>query len=84
MTTILPFVWKDPRRGVFEPELTHGMSLAFDEVCERLAIPATAHAAREVIALRIIGLARDGEHDPEGMRDAVLKIIGVPARATGL
>jgi hypothetical protein len=60
------------------------MSLAFDEICERLLVPETAAAAREVVALRIIELARSGERDPHRLRDAVLKIIGVPSRVTGL
>jgi len=34
------------------------MSEVFDGLCEQLAIPATAEAAREVVAQRVIGLAR--------------------------
>jgi hypothetical protein len=76
-------VSNDPRQGVFEPELIDAMSSAFDEICERLDIPATAEAAREIIA-DLIKLARNGEHDPERLRDAALKIMGVPSRVTGL
>jgi hypothetical protein len=84
VTTILPFIRKTSPDIVFEPEATHAMSMAFDEICERLVIPPTAEAAREVVAHRVLELARKGEHDPNRLRDAVLKIIGVPARVSGL
>jgi hypothetical protein len=60
------------------------MSEVFDDLCEQRAIPATVEAAREVVAQRVIGLARNGELDPERLRKAALKIIGVPRRVTGL
>jgi hypothetical protein len=44
------------------------MSWAFDAVCERLAIPETADARREMVALRIVELARKGERDPKRLR----------------
>ena len=57
MATIIPFI-KTDWRGVFEPQTIDAMSQAFDELCEQLAIPPTAEAAREVVAQRVIGLAR--------------------------
>jgi hypothetical protein len=56
------------------------VSRPFDEVCERLAIPETADAPREIVALRIVELASNGERDPERLRDKPLKSIGGPAR----
>ncbi len=69
MGAILPFL-KD--RAVFEPEITHAMSVAFDEVCQALNLTAGLEREREVIAVRIIELARRGEHDPQRLRDRLL------------
>jgi len=60
------------------------MSQVFDEIFEQLAIPPTAKEAGEVIAQRVIGLAREGERDPERLRKAALTIMGGPRRVTGL
>jgi hypothetical protein len=62
--------------AAFPPEVIDAMSWAFDEVCERLAIQETADAPREMVALRIVELARKGERDPERLRDKALKSIG--------
>jgi hypothetical protein len=84
VTSILPFIRKTSPNAVFEPEVTRAMSLAFDEICERLAITPTSEAAREVVAHRVLEFAGKGERDPNRLRDAVLKSIGVPSRVTGL
>jgi hypothetical protein len=47
VATILPFIRETSQDAAFEPELIHAMSLAFDEICERLLVPETAAAARE-------------------------------------
>jgi hypothetical protein len=73
MATILPFL-KD--RSVFEPELTHAMSMAFDEVCRALKLSNTAVGERETVALRIIEWARRGERDPARLRERVLRDAG--------
>ena len=59
----------------FPPEVIDAMSCAFDAVCERLAIPETADAPREIVALRIVELARTGERDPKRLRDKALKVL---------
>jgi len=71
-------------RSDFEPQAIKAMSQVFDEICQELAIPATAEAEREVIAERVIGVARKGERNPERLRKAALKNIGMPPRFTGL
>jgi hypothetical protein len=77
MTSILPFSGKKTYgEGVFPPDVIDAMSLAFDEVCERLSIAETADAAREMVASRIVELARQGERDPERLRDEALKSVG--------
>jgi hypothetical protein len=62
---------------VFEPDVTHAMSVAFEEVCRALKLNDDARGAREVIAARIIELARRGERDHERLRDKVLGEAGV-------
>jgi hypothetical protein len=61
----------------FEPEITHAMGVAFDEVCRALFVSDNARVVREAIAEKIIENARRGERDPQRLRDAVLKQIGV-------
>jgi hypothetical protein len=84
VTEILPFL-KDPL--VFNPEATHAMSVAFDEICRALFVTDGAKAVREAIADKVIEHARCGEHDSDRLRDAVLKEIGAnsvePRKARG-
>ena len=67
MATILPFV-KD---GVFNPQDITAMSMALDDVCKILNLP-DDNSAREVMAIRIIDLARAGERSPARLRDSIL------------
>jgi hypothetical protein len=69
MATIIPFL---SGQSAFEPEVTHAMSVAFDEVCQALKVGGDARA-REAIAVRIIELARCGERDFERLRDRLLR-----------
>ena len=64
-----------PAEPAFPPEVIDAMSWAFDAVCERLAIPERAEAPREIVALRIVELARTGERDPKRLRDKALKVL---------
>jgi hypothetical protein len=67
MGTIVPFL-KD---AVFEPRDITAMSMALDDVCMQLKIPAHG-SAREIVATRIIELARRGERSPTKLRDRLL------------
>jgi hypothetical protein len=67
MATILPFV-KD---GVFDHEDITAMSMALDDVCKTLNLR-DDNSAREVIATRIIDLAKAGERNPMRLRDRIL------------
>ena len=78
MATILPFV-KD---GVFDQMAITAMSTALDDVCKTLNLR-DDNAAREVIASRIIDLARAGERSPGRLRDRVLHEADL-ARHVGL
>ena len=64
----------------FEPEVTHALGVAFDEACRALFVPDNAKTVREAIAEKIIEHARCGERDPDRLRDAVLRQIGVADR----
>jgi hypothetical protein len=78
MATILPFV-KD---GVFDQEAITAMSMALDDVCKMLGVR-DDNSAREIIAFRIIDLARAGERSPVRLRDRILHEADL-ARQVGL
>jgi len=48
------------------------MSMALDDICKELNLRDDG-AAREVIAVRIIDLAKSGERSPTRLRDRVLQ-----------
>jgi hypothetical protein len=75
VATILPFL---KEQNVFEPEVTRAMSEAFDEACRKLRLMDGAASEREVIAVRIIELARRGERDPARLCERVLREAGAP------
>jgi hypothetical protein len=72
MGTIIPFLRDGLGLGdsVFEPHDIQAMSRALDGVCEVLKLRDSS--AKEVIAGRIIDLARRGERSPTLLRDRVL------------
>ena len=77
MGTIIPFL-RDGlglRDSVFEPHDIQAMSRALDDVCEVLKLRDSS--AKEVIAGRIIDLARRGERSPTRLRDSVLREAGL-------
>ena len=78
MATILPFV-KD---GVFDQKDITAMSMALDDVCKILNLRDDS-SAREVIAIRIVDLARAGERSPTRLRDRILHEADL-ARHVGL
>lgn len=61
--------------GAFDAEVTHAMSLAFEQVCDSLRIDGDART-RETVAVRIIELARSGIVDAPTLRDRVLREAG--------
>jgi hypothetical protein len=77
MTTIIPILQGD----AFGPEALQAMSTALEEVCRVLKLDHD-QGAREVMAVRIIELARSGERDPERLRDRVLWKAGKAHVAT--
>jgi hypothetical protein len=70
MAAILPFIRGSD--GVFDPKDVVAMSMALDDVCKELNLRDNG-SAREVIAVRIIDLAKTGERSPTRLRDRVLQ-----------
>jgi hypothetical protein len=70
MSTDPPFRFGE----AFDPEATNAMAAVVEEICEALGlgITANAHGARQVIAARVVELARRGERDPARLRDRIL------------
>ena len=68
-TVVHPFI-KD---AVFDPEATHALALAFDDICRDMNLADTASSAREIVAARVIDLAREGVVDPKILRERVLR-----------
>ena len=68
MATIIPFSQDD----AFDPDALRAMSIALEEVCRALQVDGDQRA-REVMAVRIVELARRGERDPQRLSDRVLR-----------
>ena len=84
MATILPFLRNGVffRDSVFEPHDIKAMSIALDDGCEILKLQDDG-PAKEVMAERIINLARRGERGPTRLRDRVLHEAGLAEYALG-
>jgi len=70
MGTIIEFFRE---QNAFDPEATHAMSTAFEEICRALRLLDTDTRGREAVASQIIELARRGEKNPARLRDRVLR-----------
>jgi hypothetical protein len=73
MGIILPFL-RD--QSVFDPETIQTMSAALEEACRVLKLAEDNAREREVIAVRIIELARRGERDRARLCERVLREAG--------
>jgi hypothetical protein len=54
--------------GAFDPQMAAAMAMVVEQVCQALSINGDA-AAREAIAIRIVELVRQGEHDLSAQED---------------
>jgi hypothetical protein len=66
----------------YGPEELKALFKAFDEAWQCIAAdfgdnPLAIEAARLRLANTILGLTRHGEHDPERIRDAALRIVAL-------
>ena len=68
-TAVHPYI-KD---AVFDPEATHALAIAFDDICTHMNLPDTDADARSIVATRVIDLARDGVLDPKVLRERVMQ-----------
>jgi hypothetical protein len=57
----------------FQPEAKRVMGVAFEMVCVALRLADRSDLANEIIARRIIELAKAGEHNPDLLCENVLK-----------
>jgi len=73
ITELHPFL----RDAVFEPDEVRALAVAFDDICREMDLPATATVAREVVATRVIDLAREGLIDPARLKDRVLHEVHI-------
>jgi hypothetical protein len=78
MPTILPFI----QDNVFDPDALRAMSTALEDVCRKLQVNGDQRA-REIMAVRIIELARHGERDPDRLRDRILWEAGATPSVDG-
>jgi hypothetical protein len=59
-------------KTAFDPAAIEAMSKALEETCIALQVYAGDEKGREIIATRIIDLARNGLTDPTALRDRVI------------
>jgi hypothetical protein len=63
-------------KAAFGPDTIAAMSQAFEEACIALRVFAGDEGGREIVATRIIDLARNGLVDPKALRDRVVSEAG--------
>ena len=73
MATIIPFL----QGTSFPPEVVTVLGDAYDRACRSLHDTGQPDLVREVIAKRIIKLAKNGERDPRTLCEEALKALGV-------
>ena len=59
-------------KTAFGPAAIKAMSKAYEEACIALQVYAGDEKGREIIATRIIDLARNGMIDPAALRDRII------------
>jgi hypothetical protein len=72
--TILPFI----KLSVFTPDTVAAMGKAFDRACAATSQSGEPCVHREIVAERIIALAKAGERDPAALCDHALESLGLP------
>jgi hypothetical protein len=76
MATIIPFLNQNVSVGdVFDQKDITAMSMALDDVCRAIQLQEN-NPKRDIIAERIIALARRGERSPTRLRDRILHEAG--------
>ena len=62
----------------FDLETTHIMGRAFERACKDLHDVGQPAMVKDIIAKRIIAIAKTGERDPNQLCERALKALGVP------
>jgi hypothetical protein len=60
-----------------EAEIAHAVAEAYLQVCRHLHDAGQPMIVREVISERIVNAVKDGERDPDRLRDIVLASFGL-------
>jgi hypothetical protein len=76
MAEVLPFF----QGAVFDTDAIRVMGEAFDRACHSLHDVGQPDLVREIIAKRIIEVARDGERDPDELCARALQALGFSIR----
>jgi hypothetical protein len=63
--------------GVFEPEEIEIMSAAYEDALSVLQLANRQDPITELVARKIIAVARSGERDPTCIRELALKELGI-------
>ena len=63
------------RGAVFEPETTQAMGVAFERACTELRLTDQSDPLSQLLADRIIELARTGERDPDALCAQALRAL---------
>jgi hypothetical protein len=76
--TVIPFFYD----ASFDPETTHIMGQAYESACTKLHDVGQPEIVKNVIARRIIEIAKTGERDPNQLCKRALKAIRLPPQRT--
>ena len=73
-------------RDCYDPETLGLMTKAFDAAWEEVGFAlvnedVTSTALRQIMALRIMAAVRDGERDPERLKELALETVAMSIRA---
>jgi hypothetical protein len=64
--------------AVFEPEEVAGLTTAYDAALQLLRLTDRTDPVTEIIAKKIIEIARSGERDPSKICARAIKELGIP------
>lgn len=62
----------------FDEAATHAITVAYDEICREMKLPADAQDERQQIAMRVLDLARTGVIDAHALRERVIEELKKP------
>jgi hypothetical protein len=68
--------------GTYPPELMEAMRLAFHKTCKALQLSDIDDAFTDIVATRIVELAKTGERDPDRLCTQVLDGLSAPGKVS--